>query len=323
MKYPMLSLASALQIAQERKAARAASSEIRDAANIKDATLWWVDDLMSDVHAKVKWWGEGTEMDDTFLEDARVDIEQLVYSMSFRADAHSGGSGGYAKQYHLDSDQVEGKSALYLYQAIEHAGVTAVALDDPGFWRYVTLAYFWNFAIWREFRAFSASTASTDTDEDAAAGKGVGTDAGVAAGKNVTADTDASGEDSAHANLAELSNRFTPYIDGVRYGDCVLLRMYLRVKSLGGLEHGHLAWSVKGGTDFWRSHILRVQVGQYPQIVRAMVRRQADTKTRLNATPLRAFARELNRALVNLVPDMLDDSEADLLVGEMWERQRS
>lgn len=55
--------------------------------------------------------------------------------------------------------------------------------------------------------------------------------------------------------------------------------------------------------------------------MRAVVRRQADPQTRLLTDPLRAFAKELNRTLTNLVPALLDDDAADRLVGELWQRQ--
>lgn len=114
------------------------------------------------------------------------------------------------------------------------------------------------------------------------------------------------------------------YIDGELSYLCVPSRMYLRVKALGGLEFAErdgLAWAVRGGTDFWRSHIHRVRVGEHSAIVRAMVRRQSDEKTRLLTLPLRTFAKELNRTLTNLVPSLLNDDEADRLVRELWERQ--
>ena len=185
----------------------------------------------------------------------------------------------------LDSDQIEGKAACHLYRAVEDARVETPVLDDPGFWRYIVVAHMWNFTVWREKKAtFSVAAGS----EDASAGP---------------------------------SDRFKPYIDGRTSTECLPTRMYLRIKALGGLEYGHLAWAVSGGTDFWRSHVLRVRTGEYPPLVRAMVQRQAETSTRLSSDPLRVFAKELNRTLVSLVPGILNDRAADDLVGELWERQ--
>ena len=129
---------------------------------------------------------------------------------------------------------------------------------------------------------------------------------------------------SAFEATSEPRESHKQYIDGELAYLCVPSRMYLRVKALGGLEFAEqdgLAWAVRGGTDFWRSHIHRVRVGEHPAIVRAMVRRQSDEGTRLSTLPLRTLAKELNRTLTNLVPSLLDDDEADRLIRELWDRQ--
>ena len=172
---------------------------------------------------------------------------------------------------------MEGKAACVLYEAIETCGMDITALDDPGFWCYLSLAHLWNFIVWREETAFS--------------------DDGIA------------------------MQRYRPYMDGRLSHECVPSRMYLRVKALGGLEHQDLAWAVRGGTDMWRSHILRVKSGEHPQVVRAVVRRQAKKESRLFTKHLREFAKELTRSFVNIVPALLDDDAADALVGDLWDRQ--
>ena len=129
---------------------------------------------------------------------------------------------------------------------------------------------------------------------------------------------------SAFEATPEPGESHKQYIDGELSYLCVPSRMYLRVKALGGIEYAEqdgLAWAVRGGTDFWRSHIHRVRVGEHPAIVRAMVRRQSDEITRLSTLPLRTLAKELNRTLTNLVPSLFDDEAADRLVAELWERQ--
>ena len=256
MKYPMISRSATLRIAEARIVARTGADHP------------WMEDLGSDLADVTKWWGEGADLDITPLEDAHCQIRPLVD----RPDAGA-----------LDRDQIEGKAACVLYRALGDTGTNPAALDDPGFWRYVCLAHLWNFAAWRESRAFA-------------------------------------GWRSAESS-AEAPTRFKPYVDGHMPHECVPVRMFLRVKALGGLQHESLAWAVRGGTDFWRSHILRVKVGEYPSIVRAMVRRQADEETRLRTDDVRQFAKDLNRTLTNLVPLLLDDAGAADLVGELWERQ--
>ena len=49
-------------------------------------------------------------------------------------------------------DQVEGRAAPYLYSAL--ADIPVEVLDDQGFWRYLSLTYFWDFIEWRERKPF-------------------------------------------------------------------------------------------------------------------------------------------------------------------------
>jgi len=52
----------------------------------------------------------------------------------------------------VDKDQVEGEVAGDLYHALED--IPASVLDDPGFWRYLSIEYFWPFIAWREREPF-------------------------------------------------------------------------------------------------------------------------------------------------------------------------
>lgn len=255
----MISLLATLRIAENRIIAGSPHG---------DST--WVEDLGADLGDAVKWWGEGDELDTEILDEARVGIEALLRGDEIAV---------------LDRDQIEGKAACWLYQALIDARVETVTLDDPGFWRYVALAHVWNLVTWREPAAFAVDNSEDD---------------GV-----------------------KPKESFRRYVDGHNSRECLPARMYLRVDALGGLEHAQLAWAVRGSTDFWRSHILRVKAGEYPPLVRAVVRRQADTATRLPTDLLRAFAKELNRTLTNLVPALLTDGAADELVDALWDRQRA
>ena len=234
-----------------------------------------LDDLESDIAAKVSWVGSGPRIDQDSLLHARATAEAL-------ADPHRRVDGSSTT---TDQDKVEGEAAVTLYGAVRDSGADTTALDDPGFWRYVGLAHSWNFAAWRETSGFAVKP----------------------------------GENGALVASRTLGN----YVDGRRFHECVPLRMYLRVRSLGGASYADLASAVRQGTDFWRSHILRVVAGEHPPIVRAMVKLQADEKTRLNTDPLREFAKQLNRTLVNLAPALFDDDAADALVRELWDRQRT
>ena len=181
----------------------------------------------------------------------------------------------------LDEDQTEGRAAGVLCRALATAGADVSVLDDAGFWRYVGLACTWRFTIWREHKAIAGALGNPDR---------------------------------------RVPDRFWVYVNGRSATECVPLRMYLRVQSLGGLQYADLASAVRAGTDFWRSHILRVKAGEHPAIVRGMVRRQSDEATRLSTSELRELAKSVTRTLTNLVPGLLSDEDADALVGELWQR---
>ena len=249
----MIVRSAALRIAQARTIASSRPDHLR------------IHDLSSDLADVVKSWGEGDDLDVAPLEDAQLQIEELLDCEETRD---------------FDPDQIEGKAACVLFRAITDADADPAALDDPGFWRYVCLAHIWNFAAWRQPAAF--------------------------AGKRAT------------EGVSETPASLKSYVDGNRPHECVPMRMYLRVRALGGLEYADLAWAVREGTDFWRSHILRVKVGEHPPIVRAMVRRQANDDTRLLTDDLRELAKDLNRTLTNVVPALLNEDAAEDLVGELW-----
>ena len=232
----------------------------------------FVDDLEGDLENKVSWPGAGAQIDDVPLVQARAQIEQLI-ATERRLDGTA---------TNCDQDQLEGAAAVVWHQAVLASGADVAALDDPGLWCYLGLAYTWNFAAWRETNGFKLKP-----------------------------------DDNGRLMPAKS---LRAYVDGAKQRECVPLRMFLRLEALGGQDHAALASSVREGTDFWASHILRVIAGEHPPIVRAMVRRQADESTRLTTGPLREFAKQLNRTLTNVVPDLLDDDAADELVGDLWQR---
>lgn len=67
-----------------------------------------------------------------------------------------------------DRDRFEGKAAAALSRAL--CDVPVHVLDDRGFWRFLSLAYFWEFITWREEEAFAKGNhlkyvdASTSTE---------------------------------------------------------------------------------------------------------------------------------------------------------------
>lgn len=67
-----------------------------------------------------------------------------------------------------DRDRFEGMACTHLYDALSH--VPTEVLDDRGFWRFLSLRFFWDFIAWRESAAFARGNylkyvdASTNTE---------------------------------------------------------------------------------------------------------------------------------------------------------------
>lgn len=171
-------------------------------------------------------------------------------------------------------DAIEGAAAIVLYEAVEH--LPAIALNDPGFWRYLALGYtgFWDFAAWRHQEQLGA--------------KG-----------------------------------FRKYVDAQRPRECVVTRMYLRVRALHGdgdadREYRELAAAVEtDAVDFWRSHIVRVRTGRSPAVARAFARMQRDHD--LPTKKVREFSKIVNRIHANVVTAIYDDEEADSFILDLRE----
>ena len=109
--------------------------------------------------------------------------------------------------------------------------------------------------------------------------------------------------------------KWLTYLDGRRTTECVTSRMFLRGQICKSFGHPELAGAIDQATDFWRSHIIRVSAGSVPSVAGAFIRHQATE--RMATTPLRAFARRLNRLSTNLVLDVYDDDDAAALVAEL------
>ena len=83
--------------------------------------------------------GEGEEVDYERIQQASLRINQNL-------DLPRPESG-------KDKDLLEGRAAPILYEGLE--GIEVSVLYDPGFWRYLSLRYFWGFIAWREAQAFA------------------------------------------------------------------------------------------------------------------------------------------------------------------------
>ena len=103
---------------------------------------------------------------------------------------------------------------------------------------------------------------------------------------------------------------------GARW-DCVPLRMFNRamIAETGGLaiEADDVFWGSRvAGTDLWRSHILRVLIGNAPIVVHEiLVNAQAG---KLPTTTLRHFVKGLQRTRANVLFELMDSDQARQLV---------
>ena len=100
------------------------------------------------LEAEPEWRGLGDELELQRLEYAALEINDLL-----PRERRAG-----------ELDQVEGQAAVVLYKALE--GVPEAVLDDRGFWRYLSLAIFWDFIEWREQDPFRKGNHITYIDPE-------------------------------------------------------------------------------------------------------------------------------------------------------------
>jgi hypothetical protein len=98
--------------------------------------------------------------------------------------------------------------------------------------------------------------------------------------------------------------------------ECIPLRLYLRgqvvFEATGKYD---LASAIPEGTDFWRSHILRVNTGKDRNIVRALAEMQRDK--RMLRDQLRSVARLINRMRANVFLSEYDAVKGKSIVDEL------
>ena len=151
-------------------------------------------------------------------------------------------------------------------------------MDDPGFWRYLTVAHLSAFTIWRQPSAFKPVDGEVD------------------------------GGDSAPG---PEFNKYRTYVDGRNHAECVPLRMFIRGRLASDAGDPDLAAAAKEMTDIWRSHIVRVRTSYWPHLAAAYMRQQKDEHKRLNTDDIREQAKRLNRLNSNIVIIPNSNDEAD------------
>jgi hypothetical protein len=237
MRYPVLSRAVTAELVQE----------------LVRGTSPGLDDFTT-------WEGNGPKLETAHFEEVAESLRAALTSFE-TSDARA------------DADMFEGQASSAIHEMLSNLPLAII--DDPGFWRYLSLTHFWWLAVWRHPSAF-------ESDDPA------------------------------------LHLR---YVDGVQTTECVLSRMYLRAQIAEIDGDYSLTTAVAQGSDFWRSHILRVSTGSSPALSRALLREQADR--RMTTDKVRALARDLNRISSNVVLSIYDEDDAAALVTELREEERT
>lgn len=94
--------------------------------------------ISQDIEPFINWLGVGNTLEIDRIEKAAWEVYQVWKE--------------HRVCYRSDKDRLEGIVAPILYSALQEVFIEV--LDDPGFWRYLSLAYFWDFIAWREDKAF-------------------------------------------------------------------------------------------------------------------------------------------------------------------------
>lgn len=165
----------------------------------------------------------------------------------------------------INLDKLEGEICGIVHRSLKD--VPTEILDDPGFWRFLSVRYFSDFILFREQTALKAG--------------------------NI-----------AKYFLAENSTESIP------------LRLYIRAQAVMDDKGGYaLAEAVPEGTDFWRSHIIRVRTGRARALAQSFA--QLQSTKRMNTDLLRKVARGMNRRWSNVLFFDYDRKEATRLINEV------
>jgi hypothetical protein len=187
-------------------------------------------------------------------------------------------------------DLVEGELCGHLHATIANLERTCFeALDDPGFWAYLSFKYFDQLIQWRHAESFNKYTKNPEVG---------------------------------------LPNALKYFFDPTMK-EGVLSRMYMRghIANESGnydLARGrNLSGGKVGNTDLWRSHVTRVRTGESPELAKAMARFWNQHEWLTTDSPgggLRALGKLVNRRRSNIVGIVLDADESDEVIAELTGR---
>ncbi len=176
-----------------------------------------------------------------------------------------------------DLDRIEGRLSELLHKGLKASGMPDEAQDDKDFWQYLVMKYFWWLVVWRHH------TAQHREDR----------------------------------KQFKEGGKYLRYLNHEKSHISLLARMYIRA-DLALDEDGsyELAWRGRAAADLWQSHLIPVDTGRTPVLVRAILRRQATQPLATEA--LRECAKDITRSNTNVVPASWTDEDADDYVDHHW-----
>jgi len=120
-------------------------------------------------------------------------------------------------------------------------------------------------------------------------------------------------------NNALANDNISKYFVAGTGVESIPLRLFLRGQSIRSSQGSYdLAKSVPAGTDFWRSHILRVRTGRATPLARSFAEMQS--RDRLTRDPLRQLAKLINRMWTNVWLTEYGPGECDKLIKRLREK---
>jgi len=248
-------------------------------------TEWLVRDDISD------------QLVDGFLSSLEIEVGDLDLE-----HLASVGRGLHAAALEIGStgpslDQLEIDWSVRVFDAFERLPLEA--LGDKEFWSYCSVRYFWGFVSKRQW-------------------------ATVLKGRRALLDSLISGPTASDADGDGVSDDEKPigllrYVVGNDHYQ-IPLRLFLRGQAVRGDDAFLKDHPTDRPVDFWRSQILGVRTGAYPNWSRPMVAAQSDHGLPVTGT-LRSAGRTVNRLRANVSPILHSEEEAQAIIQPIWARE--
>lgn len=196
-------------------------------------------------------------------------------------------------------DQLEINWSVRVFDAFQ--SLPLPALGDREFWSYCSARFFWGFISLRQhatvIKGRQARLVSLLDDKIQTASD---------------RQRDEVGEIRTPAGLM-------PYVVGNDHYQ-IPLRLFLRGQSVRGDSEFLSNHPTDSAVDFWRSQILGVRTGAYPNWTRPVVRAQSECELPVTGA-LRIAGRTVNRLRANVSPILHEEGEAQEIIDPIWKRE--